>query len=153
MAKEIERKFLVSDTSIIDKCDRSVYIRQAYLSDRPESTVRVRIFGEQAFITIKSKNIGISRHEWEYEIPLKDAREILEKCHTTGTIEKTRYICGRWEIDIFHGRLEGLALAEIEMHDADEQIELPAFIGKEVSGDNRYFNSCLAATQTPPPFD
>lgn len=152
MAKEIERKFIVTDKSILDNCDSSIYICQAYLSDRPEATVRIRIIGEKAFLTVKSKNEGIQRHEWEYEIPPTDAREMMKICQTSGMIEKTRYKSGRWEIDVFHGRLEGLIIAEIELENPNEIISLPGFVGRDVSTDNRYYNSCLATTQELPPF-
>lgn len=149
MAKEIERKFLV-----VDDCyklsGRSVEIEQAYLSDNPDATVRVRIYGTKAFLTVKSRNEGLTRDEWEYEIPVEDARNMMLRCDCRGHISKTRYVDGRWEIDEFHGRLDGLVVAEIELTDADEAVTLPSYIGKEVSGDSRYYNSVLANAAMPP---
>lgn len=153
MAKETERKFLVRDTTFMQQCDEKVEIRQAYLNDNPVATVRVRLFGDKAYLTVKSKNKGIERHEWEYEIPVEDAEEMLSECHTSGMIEKTRYRCGRWEIDVFHGRLSGLIIAEIELECTEECVEIPPFAGREVSDDCRYYNSALATADEMPPVE
>lgn len=147
MAKEIERKFLVQSNAYRAMSTGSVKIEQGYLNTDPERTVRVRVANQKAFITIKSKNEGNVRGEWEYEIPLSDARELLELC--TRRICKERFLvpCAdglKWEIDEFHGALEGLVLAEIELPSADFGISLPPFIGREVSGDPTYYNSNLA---------
>ena len=147
MAKEIERKFLVQGDAYRAMSAGCVKIEQGYLSTDPERTVRVRVADRKAFITIKSKNEGNVRGEWEYEIPLSDARELLALC--TRRISKDRIIvpCAdglKWEIDEFHGALEGLVLAEIELPCADFSISLPPFIGREVSGDPAYYNSNLA---------
>lgn len=150
MAKEIERKFLVVNDSYRPECHRTIEIVQAYLSIAPESTVRVRIYGDKAFLTIKAKNRGIARDEWEYEIPVDDAREMISRCECQGTVTKTRYLSGRWEIDEFHGALDGLVVAEIELNDINETVDLPPFIGKEVSGDPRYYNSMLSNATEPP---
>lgn len=147
MGKEIERKFLVVDNSFLECAESFEEICQGYLSTTPESTVRVRIKGNKAFITVKSKTIGITRGEWEYEIPVNEARELLSLC--SGSIEKTRYYCGRWEIDIFHGKLSGLILAEIELNSENEAIKLPSFIDREVTNDKRYFNSVLSEQGLP----
>ncbi|MDE6497338.1 MAG: CYTH domain-containing protein [Muribaculaceae bacterium] len=148
MGKEIERKFLVCDHSFVAMASDSVEIRQGYLSVKAEATVRVRIFGCKAFITVKGRNEGMVRDEWEYEIPVADAREMLECCCGSNVLEKVRYIvpcCGRvWEVDVFGGRLEGLVIAEVELPSADVHVELPAFAGREVTGDNRYYNSMLS---------
>ncbi len=150
MAKEIERKFLVVNDSYRSECSRVIEIVQSYLSIAPEATVRVRIYGDKAFLTIKTKNRGIARDEWEYEIPVEDAREMISRCECHGSIAKTRYISGRWEIDEFHGALEGLVVAEIELNEVDETVDLPSYIGKEVSGDPRYYNSMLSNATAPP---
>lgn len=147
MGKEIERKFLVKDNSYIDIFDCCYIISQGYLSEDPKRTVRVRTKGNQGFLTVKSENHGAERGEWEYEIPIVDACELL--CLCKNVIEKERYICGRWEIDVFAGELKGLVVAEIELVAEDEQIELPSFIGKEVTGDRRYYNSVLSAEGAP----
>ncbi len=151
MAKEIERKFLVKSDSYRKSADSIHQIIQTYLSVSPESTVRIRILDEQAFITVKSKNQGATRNEWEYPIPSDDAREMIAACACSPVIEKTRYRAGRWEIDEFHGTLAPLVVAEIELTDADEPIEVPDFIGREVTGDVRYYNSVLASTGELPP--
>ncbi|MCM1483393.1 MAG: CYTH domain-containing protein [Muribaculaceae bacterium] len=144
MAKEIERKFLVRDLSFLEQASCSFDIRQGYLSVNPEATVRVRTKGERGFLTVKGITQGASRHEWEYEIPLSDAEEMLRLCPPDKVLEKTRFIVGRWEVDMFHGRLDGLILAEIELRSEDEPVTLPSFIGEEVTGDSRYYNSVLA---------
>lgn len=148
MATEIERKFLVSNDFWKHHIIHSQKIIQAYISHRPEGIVRLRICNEKAYLTLKGKNNGLIRHEWEYEIPVKNAYEMLEsKIYEGDYLEKTRYKVLydnlTWEIDEFHGRYKGLVLAEIELADADEQISLPPFVGKEVSHDPRYFNSNL----------
>lgn len=144
MAKEIERKFLVTDTSYRDIADRSSHITQTYLSANPDATVRIRVTDNRAFLTIKGRNSGAERDEWEYEIAKTEALEMLERCSHTPVIEKTRYGVGRWEVDDYHGALAGLTVAEIELERYDELITLPHFIGKEVTGDPRYYNSALA---------
>lgn len=143
MAKEIERKFIVGPGWEADVDAPGTDFIQAYLSTDPRATVRVRIAGNSARLTIKGRNEGISRDEWEYEIPLEDARQMIARC-AEATIEKTRYRAGRWEIDVFHGRLNGLILAEIELTSADEAVTLPGWIVREVSDDPAYFNSSLA---------
>lgn len=150
MAKEIERKFLVVDNSYLTLATESTDIRQAYLNVDPEATVRLRIAGEKAFITVKSRNNGASRSEWEYAIPVSDAAGMMAECATSGMIEKTRFIVPAgnglcWEIDRFGGRLAGLVLAEIELPETDTPLPpLPCFIGREVTGDPAYYNSSLA---------
>jgi adenylate cyclase len=143
---EIERKYRVDldfvDLSVLEKID----IKQGYISNTPDGVVRVRTANDTAFLTVKSKVQGISRAEYEYEIPLKDALNmILLFCDTC--ISKTRYIYPyrgkNWEIDVFHGDNEGLCIAEIEMTAEDEFIENPTFLLFEVSHDPRYFNNNL----------
>lgn len=143
MGIEIERKFLVTDDSYKKLADECVYIVQGYLGTDPDRTVRVRIAGECAWLTVKSRNDGCVRSEWEYSIPAADARDMLALCRCT--LAKTRYRVGRWEIDEFHGRHKGLVLAEIELATSDEKTTLPSFVGEEVTGDSRYYNSNLSA--------
>ena len=148
---ETERKFLVKDLSFKDLAVASYEIRQGYIAHDGGNTVRVRIRDKQGFLTIKGPSVdGISRHEWEREIPLEDARELFLLCRG-GSIAKTRYIVpegiptsGRFfEVDVFYGDNEGLVMAEVELQSQDEQPVIPHFIGKEVTGDRRYYNSQL----------
>ncbi|MBO4401794.1 MAG: CYTH domain-containing protein [Selenomonadaceae bacterium] len=148
MALEIERKFLVDAKKFAAlNLTGGEKIVQGYLCTEP--TVRVRTKGARAFITIKSANDGIVRHEYEYEIPVTDAEEMLKLC-APRTLEKTRYkveYSGHiFEIDIFEGRHAGLILAEVELNSADETVELPEWIGAEVSSDPNYYNSRLVLT-------
>ena len=147
MGTEIERKFLVADPSVVDGIAGTV-IRQGYLSRAPDRTVRVRRAGERAFVTVKGRNAGATRSEWEWEIPVADAEEMLEICEGP-TIDKTRHIVehdGRtWEVDVFAGANAGLVMAEIELEAADAAVTLPAWVGREVTDDPRYYNSSLAA--------
>lgn len=147
MAKEIERKFLVTDNSYRAMASAERHIVQGYLSRDPRATVRVRIADGRAWLTVKGRNDGAVRDEWEYEIPMSDARDMLGRCAMGRVIEKTRYIVDyggrRWEVDEFGGELSGLTVAEIELDSADEQPELPPFVGDEVTGDPRYYNSAL----------
>lgn len=149
MAKEIERKFLVSGTGFKAVAASSREISQGYLSTNPDATVRVRISDSRAWLTVKSRNHGATRGEWEYEIPVDDARHMLAECCGGLCLEKTRYIVPAaekslsWEVDVFHGRHEGLVLAEIELPSEDTPFSLPDFIGEEVTGDTRYYNSVL----------
>jgi CYTH domain-containing protein len=144
---EIEHKFLVSGPYKHLATDIS-HIVQGYLSDDPERTVRIRIRDDEAFITIKgpSSSDGLSRLEWEQPIPLNQARQLLALC-LPGTIDKHRHIVPyeghRWEVDEFHGHLEGLTLAELEVPSADTEFAIPPFLGPEVTGDPRYYNSQL----------
>jgi len=145
---EIERKFLVNDEFIHLAKDK-FEIAQGYLSSNPERTVRIRIAGEKAFITVKGASdvSGMKRYEWEREIKPAEAKELLLLCEK-GVIEKTRYIVEQGnfivEIDVFKGENEGLVLAEIELNSIDQKITLPSWLGKEVTGDNRYYNSYLS---------
>ena len=149
MAVEIERKFLVADDSWRDAADEGVRMSQGYLSRETGRTVRVRLAGGKAWLTIKGAAEGISRAEFEYEIPSADAKELLGLCEPS-VIDKTR-ICvsyGQhvWEVDVFHGENEGLIVAEVELADESDQPELPPWIGGEVSDDRRYANSSLSRT-------
>lgn len=143
---EIERKFLVKKGKW-NAGENGIRIKQGYLLVEPERTVRIRIAGEKAFVTIKGKLQNISRPEFEYEIPVTDALQILKFCRP-GIIEKTRFfemVGGKtWEIDVFEGANSGLILAEIELTAEDEKFEFPVWAGKEVTADFRYYNSWLS---------
>lgn len=147
MGLEIERKFLVTGPYKQDAFTHEEII-QGYLSSAPERTVRVRIMGEEAYITIKGEGntSGASRYEWEKEISVADARELLKLCEP-GTIDKVRYyvISGEhtFEVDEFHAENEGLVIAEVELSDESEDFISPKWLGKEVTGDKRYYNSFL----------
>ena len=145
MAKEIERKFLVNK-ELFKPNGKGEYIAQGYLSSNVEHTVRVRIKKDCGFLCIKGKNEGIIRNEFEYEIPLSDARELLKMCEPA-IIVKNRYIINIensiWEVDVFEGDNEGLIVAEIELKTVDEIFSKPNWVGKEVSHDVRYYNSNL----------
>ena len=147
MAKEIERKYLVKDASYRESAISKRHIIQAYLNRDPKATVRVRIADDKAYLTIKGKNEGAVRDEWEYLIPTSDARAMIERCATGRIIYKTRYIVPfggyTWEVDEFSGELAGLTVAEIELPAEDTKFSLPSFIGDEVTGDPRYYNSSL----------
>lgn len=145
---EIERKFLVSSSAFKEEAFAQNDIAQGYLNSNPERTVRIRIKGKKGFITIKgiSNESGASRMEWEKEIPLEEAKALLKLCEK-GVIEKTRYEVKSGnhiiEIDEFHGDNEGLIMAEIELKDENESIKKPDWLGQEVTGDKRYYNSYL----------
>ena len=147
MNTEIERKFLLNG-SFKEHAVKQVRITQGYLSSVPERTVRIRIQEDKSYITIKgSGNLnGTSRLEWEKEIALEDAEELLKICEP-GIIDKVRYIIpvdGHiFEVDEFHGDNEGLVIAEIELGDEDEAFEKPAWLGAEVTGDPKYYNAML----------
>lgn len=146
MGKEIERKFLVSGSAYKLEAE-GIICRQGYLSTAKERTVRVRLFGDDGFITVKGAGDGIIRPEYEYKIPAADAIEMLDFLCEKPLIEKIRYkICfgGKiWEIDEFTAENSGLVIAEIELRSADEKFEKPSWAGEEVSNDPRYFNSNL----------
>ena len=146
MPKEIERKFLVVSDEY--KSSPRKYYKQGYLSVEPDKTVRVRVVGDMGFLTVKGRNNGISRAEYEYEIPAADANDMLDNLVKTGVIEKWRYVCvvdgKKWEVDEFLGDNAGLVVAEIELQSEDEPFTKPAWTGDEVSGDERYYNSSLS---------
>ena len=148
MPQEIERKFLVKE-GYKQFAFTHTRITQGYLSSIPERIVRIRINGEKGFITIKgvSNLSGMSRYEWEKEIPVQEARELLALCEP-GVIDKTRYLVqvGKFtfEVDEFYGENEGLVIAEIELSSEEELFDIPSWLGKEVTGDKRYYNSKLA---------
>jgi adenylate cyclase len=146
---EIERKFLVTSEAFKKEAFAQNRIAQGYLSAVPERTVRVRIKGDKGFLTIKgsSNESGLSRFEWEKEIPIAEAKELLKLCEK-GVIDKTRFEVKMgnhiFEIDEFYGENEGLVIAEIELKSESESFEKPSWLGKEVTNDNRYYNSYLS---------
>ena len=150
MAQEIERKFLVAG-DYKSEAYTSVRITQGYLSRVPERVVRIRIKGDRGFITIKgtTNESGLSRFEWEKEIPLADAQSLL-KLAEPGVIDKTRHLIKNtdgkhiWEVDEFHGDNEGLIMAEIELESESDLFDKPSWLGKEVTGDKRYYNAFLS---------
>ena len=143
MGKEIERKFLVKKEEWRPK-DKGKLCRQGYLSTAKERIVRVRVKGDKGFLTIKGLTEGLSRLEFEYGIPVKDANEMLDTLCERPLIEKTRYREEHegiiWEIDEFLGENEGLVMAEVELDSVNQQFPFPSWIGEEVSEDPRYFN-------------
>lgn len=147
MAQEIERKFLVKG-DFKSEVFKSTRITQGYLSSVPERTVRVRVKGDKGFITIKGigNESGASRFEWEKEIPVDEVRDLLKICEP-GVIDKTRYLVKNgdltFEVDEFYGDNDGLTVAEIELPDEDTQFNRPAWLGEEVTGDVRFYNSML----------
>ncbi|MBQ8889521.1 MAG: CYTH domain-containing protein [Bacteroidaceae bacterium] len=151
MAQEIERKFLVKDDSFKKMAYHSSRILQGYICSARGRTVRIRIRDEKGFLTIKGPagGNGLSRYEWEKEIPLEEAQELMKLCEP-GMIDKTRFLVrsGKhvFEIDEFYGENEGLVVAEVELASEDETYEKPDFIGEEVTGDVRYYNSFLMRT-------
>ena len=146
---EIERKFLVTNPSFIEQAFAQNRIAQGYLSSQPERTVRVRIKANKGFLTIKgiSNDSGMSRFEWEKEIPLEEAQNLLKLCEK-GVIDKTRYEiksgAHTFEVDIFYGDNEGLIIAEIELSSEPEAFEKPTWLGEEVTNINRYYNAYLS---------
>ena len=153
MATEIERKFKVAG-DFLPYVSRSYRISQGYLSSVPERTVRIRIKGDRGYITVKglTSESGMSRYEWEKEIPVEDAIDMLRLCEQ-GVIDKTRHIVevtdgnvtNVFEIDEFHAENEGLVIAEIELSSEDEEFLRPQWLGEEVTSDSRYYNSYLSA--------
>lgn len=148
MAQEIERKFLVKSDAYKLASFKNTHIVQGFLSSVPERTVRIRIKGEQGFITVKgiSNESGVSRYEWEKEISIKEANELLSICEP-GSIEKTRFDVefGKhiFEVDEFYEENEGLVIAEIELSSEDEVYKKPDWLGLEVTGELKYYNSML----------
>jgi len=143
---EIERKFLIK-TELWQPSVKGIEIKQGYLSVDPDRVVRVRVADEKAFLTIKGKSQGIVRPEYEYEIPKNHAEDLLKMCPDF-PVEKIRYKEKKgdlvWEIDVFKGENEGLIMAEVELEDENQNIDLPGWIGEEVSSDSRYYNAWLS---------
>ena len=148
MPLEIERKFLVLDDSYKNLATSSSHIKQGYIYSGKGKTIRVRIRDERGYLTIKgpSDKAGLCRYEWEKEVDLHDAEELMRLCEP-GIIDKTRYIIpsGKhtFEVDEFFGENQGLVMAEVELVSEEEPFEKPPFIGEEVTGDRRYYNSHL----------
>ena len=148
MSIEIERKFLVTDESYKAMAHHSDRIAQGYICRQGGNSTRVRVRGEKGYLTIKGASLdgGLSRYEWEKEIPLQEAQELMRLCEP-GMIDKTRYLVksGKhiFEVDEFYGENKGLTIAEVELESEDESYEKPDFIGEEVTGDVRYYNSFL----------
>lgn len=147
MGIEIERKFLLKDASFKREASSKSLYRQGYVEGSLVATVRVRVIEDKGFLTIKSKSVNYSRDEYEYEIPLADAEEMLTNL-CGNKVEKYRYIVWhegkRWEVDELLGDNEGLWVAEIELQSEDEAFDLPSWLGEEVTHDFRYRNSYLA---------
>lgn len=146
MAYEIEHKYLVVNDSFRELATGKVKIRQGYLNRNPDRTVRVRTMGKKGYLTVKSRNHGAKRLEFEYEIPDHEAEEIL-KLAEPGIVEKTRWIVPFgglvWEVDEFHGSQKGVIVAEVEIPEDDHTYEKPPFIGQDITGNPDYYNSNL----------
>ena len=147
MAIEIERKFLVKEKPF-SIAKRSLKINQGYIINEKSKVIRVREKGDDYFLTIKGNNIGISRLEYDFPISKEDAKELIFHFCKTTLIEKTRhyieYKGHTWEVDEFHGKNNGLIVAEIELESEDEKFEIPDWVGEEVTQDDRYYNMNLA---------
>ncbi len=146
MATEIERKFLVTGTQWLEA--EPAYYCQGYLNRDRKRTVRIRVAGDTGFLTVKGETTGMSREEFEYPIPLSDAKAMLQLCEQS-LIEKNRRIVEHggmnWEVDEFLGENEGLVVAEIELTSESQEFDLPQWVGEEVTDDPRYFNSKLSS--------
>lgn len=145
MAIEIERKYLVDLEKLTLK--NGLNIKQGYIETVNNTVVRVRVKGSKGFLTIKGENSGASRLEFEYEIPLDEANEMLQKLCSGPIIDKTRYEIKYenhlWEVDLFYGENEGLVIAEVELEDENEEVILPTWVKQEVTGDIKYYNNQL----------
>lgn len=146
MPFEIERKFLI-DHALLDRLHAGVRIVQGYLPTEESCAVRSRIKGDKGYLTLKGDSIGLVRPEFEYEIPVAEARQIIDELCRGVVIDKTRYEHTEnghtWEIDVFHGDNDGLVVAELELASESEQVDLPEWIRQEVTEDARYYNSQL----------
>ena len=149
MAVEIEHKFLLANNDWRKQVSYSVQYKQGYLSSVATSSIRVRISDDHAWLNIKSATIGTQRHEYEYEIPLSDAHEIITNLCRKPIVEKTRHIViddgNTWEIDEFEGDNKDLIVAEIELSEVGAVFSMPAWLGEEVTSDLRYYNNNLAS--------
>ena len=147
MAREIERKFLLTDERWRAAVTQSIVMRQGYMGSSPAVSIRVRVAGDEAWLNFKSATLGISRHEFEYAIPRADADEMLALFCGERCLDKTRHLVPwgdhLWEIDEFHGANAGLTVAEIELADEHELFVRPPWLGADVSGERRYYNVCL----------
>lgn len=154
MATEIERKFLVVGSDWKPLVIKRVAIRQGYLSSNAKATVRVRTKDDyQAFITLKGAVSGMSRSEYEYEVPITDGRQLLQMSDPH-VLEKYRHLVPfgglTWEVDVFEGRHQGLVIAEVELQSERQHIEMPHWVGREVTDDDRYYNASLSRAAAPP---
>ena len=144
MGTEIERKFLVVGDGWRESAVSETRYRQGYLSSQANASVRVRVGAGRAFLNVKSAHLGIRRHEFEYEIPLADAEEMLASLAERPCIDKVRYRVPQgphiWEVDVFEGANAGLVVAEVELQSEEERFEVPNWAGEEVSHDPRYLN-------------
>ncbi|MBM4228214.1 MAG: CYTH domain-containing protein [Gammaproteobacteria bacterium] len=149
MALEIERKFLLANDAWRAAATNSETLWQGYLTTNERCSVRVRVAGDQGWLNIKSTTLGVIRHEFEYAVPATEARELLDLFCAGRSLGKTRHHvpvgAHVWEIDVFEGENVGLIVAEIELSAEDESFERPAWLGAEVSGDPRYYNTSLIA--------
>jgi adenylate cyclase len=149
MTIEVEHKFLIANDNWRKHITKSIKYRQGYLSSLATNSIRVRISDDHAWLNIKSATIGTYRHEYEYEIPLSDANEILNNLCKKPLIEKTRHFVTHdtniWEIDEFEGENKGLIVAEIELSEIGQPFSKPDWLGKEVTYDLRYYNNNLAS--------
>ena len=147
MALEIEHKYLVNSDKYKSLATKVINIRQGYLSRHTDCTIRIRIANDKAFLTIKGRNSGDTRNEFEYALPMDEALELLALC-LPRVISKTRHIVpymgNKWEVDEFHGHLEGLTIAEIELSSSEQHYEKPPFAGNNVTDDPKYYNSNLS---------
>jgi adenylate cyclase len=147
MATEIERKFLITNDNWRKDAGEGIFMVQGYMGSNEKSSIRIRINGDSANLNIKSKTIGIQRSEYDYPVPLDEAKEIIDSLCDKPLIEKTRFYVmhdgHEWEIDVFGGENEGLIVAELELNSVDEEFTLPDWVGKDVSDDPRYYNICL----------
>ncbi len=146
MGQEIERRFLI-DIGKLGVLENGQLIKQGYVLTSNKAVVRVRVKGSEAFITLKGEIKGTTRSEFEYPIPVEDALAIMNELCSGPTIDKTRYVVKNtghtWEIDIFHGDNEGLVVAEVELEDENEIVEIPDWVTKEITDDMKYYNSNL----------
>lgn len=147
MAREIERTYLVAGEGWREKADRGSRIEQGYLSIDPDRTVRVRITADRsATLTVKGRTVGAERSEFEYEIPYAEGLSLLELC-LTPIVEKTRFLVEEdgdtWEVDVFEGANQGLVITEVELDDPAVTPSLPDWVGKDVTGDPRFYNANL----------
>jgi adenylate cyclase len=149
MPREIERKFLVASDAWRTLAAHGEHYRQGYLSTDPARAVRVRVAGTAAYLTVKGPSSGAARAEYEYSIPLAHAEEMLDRLCLRPLIAKTRYRVDHggstWEVDVFEGDNAGLVVAEVEIEDEAQPIDLPPWVGREVTGDGRYANASLVA--------
>jgi adenylate cyclase len=146
MGLEIERKFLVADPAVVAGRE-GVALRQGYLCRSEQGVVRVRIAGDEAFLTVKSRTVDAVREEYEYPVPVADAESMLALCGDL-VVAKVRHRIPHaglvWEVDVFGGANRGLLLAECELETRDQEVSMPPWVGPEVTGDERYHNSSLA---------